>query len=51
LIILTEWDEFRIADFSKIKLLMKWNVIIDGRNIWNKWEMIGLGFVYEWIGR
>jgi UDPglucose 6-dehydrogenase len=23
LIILTEWDEFRIADFSKIKLLMK----------------------------
>lgn len=51
LIILTEWDEFRIADFSKIKSLMKWNVIIDGRNIWNKWEMVENWFVYEWIGR
>jgi len=51
LIILTEWDEFRITDFSKIKSLMRWNIIIDGRNVWNKWEMIENWFVYEWIGK
>jgi UDPglucose 6-dehydrogenase len=36
LILLTEWDEFRAADFKKIKKHMKGKLIIDGRNIWDK---------------
>ena len=49
LLILTEWDEFRNADFEKIKNLMKQKIIVDWRNIWNKEEMLDLGFIYEWI--
>ncbi len=51
LIILTEWNEFKIPDMKKIKKLMKWNTIIDGRNIWvdeNMWEN---WFVYKSIGK
>lgn len=51
LIILTEWDEFRMCDFEKVKHLMEGNIIIDGRNIWNKQEMLEMGFIYEWIGK
>jgi len=49
LLVLTEWDEFRNADFEKIKNLMKQKIIVDWRNIWNKEEMLNLGFTYEWI--
>jgi UDPglucose 6-dehydrogenase len=51
LIILTEWDEFRMPDFEKIGNLLNQKIIIDGRNIWNKKEMLEMGFVYEGIGR
>ncbi|MDQ7010102.1 MAG: UDP-glucose/GDP-mannose dehydrogenase family protein [Candidatus Gracilibacteria bacterium] len=51
LIILTEWDEFRNPDFDKIKNLMNGNIIVDGRNIYNKKEMLDLGFIYEGIGK
>jgi UDPglucose 6-dehydrogenase len=36
LLILTEWDEFRMPNFEKIGGLMKKKIVIDGRNIWNK---------------
>ncbi len=39
LIIVTEWDEFRIANFEKIKEKMQGNLIADGRNIWEKSEI------------
>ncbi len=51
LFLLTEWDEFRIADFEKIKEKMRGNIIIDGRNIWEKKELGKYGFIYEWIGK
>ena len=51
LIILTEWDEFRNPDFEKISDFMQWNIIIDWRNIWNKWNIEEKGFIYEWIGK
>lgn len=51
LIILTEWDEFRMPDFEKIGNLLNQKIIIDGRNIWNKKEMLEMGFVYEGIGK
>ena len=36
LLLVTEWDAFRMVDFKKVKEPMRWNLIIDGRNIWNK---------------
>jgi UDPglucose 6-dehydrogenase len=47
LFLLTEWDEFRIADFQEIKKKMKGNIIIDGRNIWKREEVEKNGFIYE----
>ncbi|MFK7780630.1 MAG: UDP-glucose/GDP-mannose dehydrogenase family protein [Candidatus Gracilibacteria bacterium] len=51
LIILTEWDEFRMPNFEKMKSLMNGNVVIDGRNIWDKKEMEKNNFIYESIGK
>jgi len=51
LLVLTEWDEFKELDFSKIKKLLKRPVILDGRNIYDPREMRNRGFTYESIGR
>jgi len=51
LLILTEWDEFKELDFSKIKKLLKRPFIIDGRNIYEPKVMKKLGFTYISIGR
>jgi UDPglucose 6-dehydrogenase len=47
----TEWNEFRRPDFSKMKKLMKQPVILDGRNIYDPKEMKDKGFIYYSIGR
>ncbi len=49
--VVTEWNEFREPDFTKIKRLMKQPVIFDGRNIYTPRQMRGLGFTYQSIGR
>ena len=51
LIIVTEWDEFRNPDFEKMKTLMKGNIIIDGRNIYDRKDIEKLGFKYHGVGR
>jgi len=51
LLIVTEWNEFREPDFSKMKRLMKQPVIFDGRNIFDPRQIRALGFTYRSIGR
>ncbi len=51
LVIITEWNEFRELDLKKIKQLMRHNLIVDGRNIYNTEEMKKHGFNYISIGR
>jgi UDPglucose 6-dehydrogenase len=51
LLILTEWEEFKRLDLSKIKKLMKAPILIDGRNIFEPEKMKHLGFIYKGIGR
>ena len=51
LIILTEWDEFRMSDFQKMRELMNGNIIIDGRNIWDKNDVEKYWFEYDSIGK
>ncbi|MGH9341332.1 MAG: UDP-glucose dehydrogenase family protein [Acidobacteriota bacterium] len=51
LILLTEWNLFRNPNFQKIKSLLKFPVIFDGRNQYSPQEMRELGFVYFGIGR
>lgn len=51
LVILTEWDEFKVLNFKRLKQLMKQPLIIDGRNIYEPKAMKRLGFKYICIGR
>lgn len=50
LLILTEWDEFRSVDFSKIKKMMKGNLVLDGRNIYDPVTVRKAGLKYIGIG-
>jgi len=51
LIIATEWPDFHKPDFDKMAKLLKEPVIFDGRNLYTKDQVEGLGFYYESIGR
>jgi len=48
---ITEWDEFRKVDFKKIKELMHYPLIADGRNMLDRNKIVKLGFEYIGIGR
>jgi UDPglucose 6-dehydrogenase len=51
LVLVTEWNEFRHLDLSRVKNMMRKPVMIDGRNIYDPEVMRGLGFTYRGIGR
>lgn len=51
LILLTEWNEFKHLDLSKIKSLMRQPIFIDGRNLYEPEAMARYGFIYRGIGR
>ena len=51
LAVLTEWKEFRIPSWSVIKRVMKQPVLVDGRNIYSKDEVIAEGSEYAAIGK
>ena len=50
LILMTEWNEFRILNIEEMKRRMKEPVVIDGRNIYDASELISNGFSYYCIG-
>jgi UDPglucose 6-dehydrogenase len=50
LCILTEWNEFKEVDLTKIKTLLRRPVIFDGRNIYKTQKMKNIGFDYQGIG-
>ena len=51
LLIITEWEEFRKMDLSRIKKLMKNPLIVDGRNILSPEDAKKHGLSYISIGR
>lgn len=51
LLLVTEWKEFRLPAWGVVKKAMAQNIIVDGRNIYDKKELQELGFVYYCIGK
>jgi UDPglucose 6-dehydrogenase len=51
LVIMTEWDQFRALDLSRLAAGMKGRAVIDLRNIYAKVDWSELGFSYTNIGR
>src|SRR2546425_947451 len=50
LLLVTEWNEYRFPDFERIRDLLRKPTLFDGRNIWNRRLVEGLGFTYYGIG-
>jgi UDPglucose 6-dehydrogenase len=50
LLLVTEWKEFRVPDFTVMKKLLKNHVIFDGRNVYDRKEIQEAGFEYYGIG-
>jgi UDPglucose 6-dehydrogenase len=51
LVIVTEWEEFRALDFSRLKGIMARPVLVDLRNVYRRAEVERHGFAYESVGR
>jgi UDPglucose 6-dehydrogenase len=51
LLLVTEWNEFRSPDFTKMKSLLKQKVIFDGRNIFDPATVRKEGYTYYGVGR
>ncbi len=51
LVILTEWDEFKQIDFSRVYQLLNFPLVIDGRNMFNPEDWHTHGIIYCGMGR
>lgn len=50
LLVVTEWKEFRLPTWGVVKKSMRGNLVLDGRNIYEKSDLREMGLVYEGIG-
>jgi len=50
-LIATEWSEFRLLDWQRIRDAMDRPLILDGRNLLSSEQMKSLGFEYHSVGR
>ena len=48
--LMTEWRQFRMPSWNVIHKVMTGNIIVDGRNIYDRQELEEQGFVYTRIG-
>jgi len=51
LLILTEWEEFKSVDLARMRELLRYPIVIDGRNLFDPETMRGHGFMYLSVGR
>jgi len=50
LVILTEWENFKDLDMSRVRKIMKTPNLVDTRNLFKREEMEKLGFIYYGMG-
>jgi UDPglucose 6-dehydrogenase len=50
-VLMTEWNQYRGLDLEKVKNMMKGNVFVDLRNVYEKDTMAQKGFDYYCVGR
>jgi UDPglucose 6-dehydrogenase len=51
LLLVTEWNEFRLPNFDDMKSRLRMPVVFDGRNLYSPRKMALQGFIYHSIGR
>src|SRR5882762_10479030 len=50
-VLVTEWNEFKLLNLERLRAVMRRPVVFDGRNLWEPERMRRLGFEYHSIGR
>jgi len=51
LVLVTEWNQFRMLDLEKLKTLLKTPVMVDLRNVYEPETVRSAGFTYTCVGR
>jgi UDPglucose 6-dehydrogenase len=51
LVVVTDWNEYRHPDFTRVRQALRQPVLIDGRNLYDPAKMVELGFMYDSVGR
>lgn len=51
LVVITEWDDFRVPKFTYVEKRLKNKIIFDGRNLYDPLIMKEFGYTYYSIGR
>ena len=51
LLILSDWREFGELDLDRLHALLRYPIVIDGRNLYEPQEMLERGFTYLSVGR
>ena len=51
MVVVTEWQEFKVPKFTYIEKALKEKIIFDGRNIYSPLQMKEFGYIYYSIGR
>ena len=51
LLILTDWTDFAKLDLAKLRELMRYPIVVDGRNLYDPQQMLDHGFTYLSVGR
>jgi UDPglucose 6-dehydrogenase len=51
LLILTDWKEFATLELERLRALMAYPIVVDGRNLYDPAAMSSAGFTYYSIGR
>ena len=50
-LILTDWKEFARIDLARLNQVVRFPIVIDGRNLYKPQEMLDQGFTYISVGR
>ena len=51
LVVLTEWQEYRVLDLERAKKAMRRPVVVDARNLYEPARIRQAGFTYSSVGR
>lgn len=49
-LLVTEWNEFKGVDLARVRDSMRVPILLDGRNLYDPYEVAALGFTYRGIG-
>ena len=50
-LILTDWKEFAEIDLTRLNQVVRFPIVIDGRNLYKPQKMLDHGFTYVSVGR